>query len=292
MGGMTRDSSVPIDDQNQVPQLDRQKDIYCQPICYKFLTFETEIPALSLPTDIRPPDTSHLGSPYKWSPVNESIITGVSCISTLFVSFAASCYNPGPCQMVAEWHAGEVAILTGITTFTSGFAVGPRVLASFSEIHGRKHVFIATAYRYEGLWRSVRSCFLRSSTGIRAACRSDFQIGLWLSMDRYGLSLSEVQNVAVRAMSEEEIDYLDLAVWDCRKKAQDQPFDGRTLLDIFTDLPRSSVCVGASGHVMSAQQAADVLKTGCDSIVIGKAAILDADFPRQPEIPRSIVTCH
>lgn len=47
---------------------------------------------------------------------------------------------------------------------------------------------------------------------IRAACRPDFQIGLHLSMERYGLSLSDVREVAARAMREETIDYLD---WPC-----------------------------------------------------------------------------
>lgn len=47
--------------------------------------------------------------------------------------------------MEAEWHVSQVASLVGITTFTSGFAIGPMFLAPFSEIYGRKPVFIATA---------------------------------------------------------------------------------------------------------------------------------------------------
>lgn len=43
---------------------------------------------------------------------------------------------------------------------------------------------------------------------------------------RYGLSLSEVRDVAARAMHEEKIDYLDLAVWDYRKEVQEPPFEG------------------------------------------------------------------
>ncbi|KAJ5641058.1 NADH:flavin oxidoreductase/NADH oxidase [Penicillium herquei] len=50
--------------------------------------------------------------------------------------------------------------------------------------------------------------------GIRVACRPDFQIGLRISMERYGLSISDIQEVAKRAILEETIDYLDLAVWD------------------------------------------------------------------------------
>jgi len=46
--------------------------------------------------------------------------------------------------MSREWHVSNVAILVGICTFTAGFAVAPMVLAPFSEINGRRPVFIVT----------------------------------------------------------------------------------------------------------------------------------------------------
>ena len=61
-------------------------------------------------------------------------------------------------------------------------------------------------------------------------------------------------------MREEKIDYLDIAPWDVTKEAEDEEFIGRTLLSIFTDLPRGQVRIGASGKVMSAEKAAGVLK--------------------------------
>lgn len=47
--------------------------------------------------------------------------------------------------MAAEWYISEVACLLGITTFCAGFAVCPMFLAPFSEIIGRKPVFVGTA---------------------------------------------------------------------------------------------------------------------------------------------------
>jgi MFS family permease len=47
--------------------------------------------------------------------------------------------------MAVEWQVSRTAVLVGITIFTGGFAIGPMFLAPFSEIHGRKPVFIATA---------------------------------------------------------------------------------------------------------------------------------------------------
>jgi multidrug resistance protein len=46
--------------------------------------------------------------------------------------------------MTAEWGISSVAALVGITTFTTGFAIAPMVLAPFSEINGRRPVFIAS----------------------------------------------------------------------------------------------------------------------------------------------------
>ena len=125
---------------------EQEDDIDHSPVTYSDLTFETEVPVPSgLATAIQPPDLVHLGSPYKWSPSYKATITGVSCISTLFASFAASCYSPGATQMANEWHVSEVAVLVGITTFTCGFVIGLMFLAPFLEINGRKFVFVATA---------------------------------------------------------------------------------------------------------------------------------------------------
>ncbi|KAK7699863.1 hypothetical protein SLS64_011293 [Diaporthe eres] len=119
--------------------------------------------------------------------------------------------------------------------------------------------------------------------GIRAACRPNFQIGLRISMERYGMSLMDAQEIAARAMREEDIDYLDLALWDYTKLSQEEPFLGRTLLSVFTELPRSAVRLGASGKIMSVQQRLDALEAGCDFVMLGKAAIIDTRFPHKAE---------
>ncbi|KAL4798399.1 major facilitator superfamily domain-containing protein [Aspergillus venezuelensis] len=115
-------------------------------ITYLNLTFESALPhPVQSNPDILPPDISKLDSPYTWSPFYKNLITYVSCIATLFASFAASCYSPGAEQMSSEWGISQVATLVGITTFCCGFAVGPMFLAPFSEVVGRKPVFVATA---------------------------------------------------------------------------------------------------------------------------------------------------
>ena len=84
-------------------------------------------------------------SPYQWSYARKQTITWLCCIAAIFASYASSSYAPCKQQLVEEWEgiSGE-AVLVGITTFTTGFGVGPMFLAPFSELRGRKPVFCAT----------------------------------------------------------------------------------------------------------------------------------------------------
>lgn len=117
--------------------------------------------------------------------------------------------------------------------------------------------------------------------GIRAACGSDFQIGLRLSPERFGQNLGEVRDIAAELCRTEVIDYLDLSLWDVFKDPQDEAFKGRSLLGWFTDFPRGKVRLGAAGKIQSAADAARAIDAGCDFVLIGKAAILHHDFARR-----------
>lgn len=117
--------------------------------------------------------------------------------------------------------------------------------------------------------------------GIRRACGPDFQIGWRLSVERYGLRLEELREIAADVLKRELIDYLDLALWDSAQVVQDGAFRGRTLLSVFTSLPRGGVRVGTAGKIMSGRRAAQLLDEGCDFVVIARAGILKPDFPLQ-----------
>ncbi|EQB15548.1 hypothetical protein L288_00180 [Sphingobium quisquiliarum P25] len=114
--------------------------------------------------------------------------------------------------------------------------------------------------------------------GIRAQCRSGFQVGVRLSPERYAQKLDEIVAVAGELMRQDKIDYLDLSLWDVTKEPEDERFKGRTLLSYFTELPRGNVRLGAAGKIMSGKAAAGVVEAGCDFAVIGRAAILRHDF--------------
>lgn len=115
--------------------------------------------------------------------------------------------------------------------------------------------------------------------GIRRACGPDFQIGWRLSIERYGLLLEELREIVSEILRRELIDYLDLALWDSAQIVGTGTFRGKTMLSVFTEIPRRGVRVGTAGKIMSAQRCAELLEEGCDFVLIGRAGILERDFP-------------
>jgi 2,4-dienoyl-CoA reductase-like NADH-dependent reductase (Old Yellow Enzyme family) len=82
-------------------------------------------------------------------------------------------------------------------------------------------------------------------------------------------------------LDRELVDYLDLALWDSAQVVRDGAFRGRTMLSVFTDLPRRGVRVGVAGRITSARRARELLAEGVDFVLIGRAAILRRDFPHR-----------
>jgi 2,4-dienoyl-CoA reductase-like NADH-dependent reductase (Old Yellow Enzyme family) len=117
--------------------------------------------------------------------------------------------------------------------------------------------------------------------GIRARCRADFQVGVRLSPERFGMELDEVRTVAQRLMTEGQIDYLDMSLWDVFKEPESPAHQGRTLMSYFTDLDRGGVRLGVAGKVAKPEHALACLEAGVDFVLLGRAAILQHDFPDQ-----------
>jgi 2,4-dienoyl-CoA reductase-like NADH-dependent reductase (Old Yellow Enzyme family) len=125
-----------------------------------------------------------------------------------------------------------------------------------------------------------RSRLLREVVaGIRGRCRPDFQLGLRLSPERFGMRLGEVQELTQELLRAGLLDYLDLSLWDTAKQPVEESFAARPLLGWFTDLDRHGTRLGVAGKVMTARRAAELLDEGVDFVMLGRAAILHHDFP-------------
>ncbi|KAL9015721.1 MAG: hypothetical protein Q9185_006899 [Variospora sp. 1 TL-2023] len=123
------------------------------PVVYRYLTFQTELPtpslesspdAVSTASGPAPPDLRQFASPFEWPERQKTFTIWLSCAVTVVTSYAPGSYSPATEQMMKEWNMNQTAIYVGITTFTTGFAIAPMVLAPFSELNGRKPVFIAS----------------------------------------------------------------------------------------------------------------------------------------------------
>jgi 2,4-dienoyl-CoA reductase-like NADH-dependent reductase (Old Yellow Enzyme family) len=115
--------------------------------------------------------------------------------------------------------------------------------------------------------------------GVRRRCRPDFSIGLRLSPERFGLRLAEIRDLAQALMTAGAIDYLDMSLWDAAKEPEEEAFKGKRLMAYFTELDRGSVRLGVAGKVTTPRIAADVLGLGADFVLLGRAAVLNHDFP-------------
>ena len=115
--------------------------------------------------------------------------------------------------------------------------------------------------------------------GIRARCRPDFNLGVRLSPERFGLQLMEIKDVATRLLAEAKIDYLDMSLWDVFKQPVEEAHQDKSLLEHFTELPRGDVRLGVAGKIRGAGAVTRLMDAGVDFALIGRAAILHHDFP-------------
>ena len=158
------------------------------------------------------------------------------------------------------------------------------------EIHGA-HGYILAQFlsseinrrddRYGGSLENRARIVFEIIQGVRAACGRDFQLGLRLSPERFGLKLLEIRDLAAELLAAGDLDFLDMSLWDVAKEPHEEEHKGRSLMSFFTELPRGNTRLGVAGKIMSAQDADDVIAAGCDFAVIGRAAILRHDFPNR-----------
>ena len=117
--------------------------------------------------------------------------------------------------------------------------------------------------------------------GVRSRCRKDFMLGVRLTPERYGMVLGEVIGIAQRVMAEDKVDFLDLSLWDVFKEPEEPQYQGRSLMSYFTELDRRNTRLGVAGKIRTPQEAEATLAAGADWIMLGRAAMLQHDFPNR-----------
>lgn len=116
---------------------------------------------------------------------------------------------------------------------------------------------------------------------IRAETGPDFSLGVRLSPERFGMDVGEIVQVAQRLFDDALIDYLDMSLWDVFKQPNDATYQGKALLDYFTELERGEVRLGAAGKLAGGGDVRRALELGLDFVILGRSAILHHDFPKK-----------
>jgi 2,4-dienoyl-CoA reductase-like NADH-dependent reductase (Old Yellow Enzyme family) len=117
--------------------------------------------------------------------------------------------------------------------------------------------------------------------GIRRQCRKDFILGLRLTPERFGMKLGEAIQIAQQVMAEDKVDFLDMSLWDVFKEPEETQYRGRTLMSYFTELDRRNTRLGVAGKIRAPQEAEATIAAGADWIMLGRAAMLQHDFPNR-----------
>jgi 2,4-dienoyl-CoA reductase-like NADH-dependent reductase (Old Yellow Enzyme family) len=164
------------------------------------------------------------------------------------------------------------------------------------ELHGA-HGYILCAFlspetnrredRYGGSAENRARILFDIIKGVRERTRPDFQLGVRISPERFGLVFAEQRALAQRLLTSGDLDFLDMSLWDCFKPPVEAEYADRPLIDWFTDLPRGATRLGAAGKLMSAADCRRLAEHGADFVILGRAAVLHHDFPeraaRDPE---------
>ncbi|MDP6978202.1 MAG: NADH:flavin oxidoreductase [Myxococcota bacterium] len=187
-----------------------------------------------------------------------------------------------------ELSLGEVEALT--EDFIAGAVRAERAGFDGVEVHGA-HGYVVCQFlsseinqrtdQYGGSLENRSRLLFDIVDGIRSRCRPDFNIGVRLSPERFGIELMEAREVAQRLLHQGAIDFLDMSLWDCFKEPTEEAHAGRSLLSYFTDLERGDVKLGVAGKIYGGPQARECLESGVDFVLAGRAAILHHDFPEK-----------
>ncbi|MET1131860.1 MAG: NADH:flavin oxidoreductase, partial [Aeromicrobium sp.] len=128
----------------------------------------------------------------------------------------------------------------------------------------------------EGRSRPLREVL----SGIRAATGPDFQVGVRVSPEGYGITVADSRALVAQIMASGDADFVDLSLWDVAKAPREPDVDG-LLMDQYLDLPRHRTRLGVAGKILSAQDADWCLARGADFVTVGTAAIIHHDLPRR-----------
>jgi 2,4-dienoyl-CoA reductase-like NADH-dependent reductase (Old Yellow Enzyme family) len=155
------------------------------------------------------------------------------------------------------------------------------------EVHGA-HGYILTQFlsseinkrtdEYGGSLLNRARLLFEIVEGISAECGKGFLLGVRLSPEKNGMDIQEVKFISQQLIDNNLIDFLDLSLWDCFKKPEDDNYQDASLLEHFTSLNLKNVLLTVAGKIRSGKDVSKILNSGVDFVSIGRSGILHHDF--------------
>lgn len=115
---------------------------------------------------------------------------------------------------------------------------------------------------------------------IRARCGAEFAVAVRLSPERFGMQVDEIAEVYRRLVGTGDVDLIDMSLWDVFKEPLEEAHQGRTLTEIFAELPRGDVRLAVAGKIHDPADALKMIEAGVDVMALGRVAILHHDYPQ------------
>lgn len=115
----------------------------------------------------------------------------------------------------------------------------------------------------------------------RKLCGPDFLIGVRLSPERFGMDLLETKEICQRLIDDQEVDFIDVSLWDVFKDPEEEKYQEKELLAHFTEIDYKNIPFTVAGKIMTANDVHRVMDAGVDFVSIGRAGILHHDFPKK-----------
>ncbi len=137
--------------------------------------------------------------------------------------------------------------------------------------------------RYGGSFENRSRILFEIIDGVRRVCGDDFNLSIRLSPERFGMRTAEIIELYRSLNDTNQLDFVDLSMWDVFKTAVDPEFEGQSLLELFTRFDRGTTRLSVAGKLYSGADVRRALEAGADLVAIGRAAITNHDFPRMIE---------
>ncbi len=158
------------------------------------------------------------------------------------------------------------------------------------EVHGA-HGYILTQFLsskinkrtddYGGSLENRSRLLFEIINDIREQCGKDFLLGVRLSPEKFGMKLSEIKIISQKLIDANQIDFLDLSLWDCFKRPEDYPESDLNLLQHIMQLDFKTIKLTVAGNIRTGKDVQKVLDLGVDFATIGRSGILHHDFPKR-----------